>query len=116
MNALIQFFLSVALQPTAKAVVAVVSPSLRQLQQYNLQPADLTAVLEHVAALASAKAPAYAPLGDMTADDVKDVSEALFDILKALMAQYGFTLSDAQVGTTLAAISARLKVKFPAAA
>jgi hypothetical protein len=86
------------------------------VQAYNLQPADLAALFGHVAMLAKGATPQYAPLAHMAAEDVKDMAEALFGLLKSLMTEYGIALTNEQIGTLLAAVVARVQVKFPAAA
>jgi hypothetical protein len=114
MNSLIQFLFTTALQPLAKALVAALGPSLRELQKFNLKVTDLTTIASKVGELYAGKTPAYAPMGLLTADEQKDIVEAFHEALKALLVTYGLTLTDAQLGKVLEAVVARLQVKFPA--
>jgi len=115
MYGIINVLLSVALQPVTKALVAALGPSIRQLQQFNLNVTDLTAIVAKVGELALGKTPTYSPVGLLTADEQKDIVEALHATMKALMTSYGVALTDAQVGKLLEAVAARLTEKFPAA-
>lgn len=114
MNSLIQFLFTTALQPLAKALVAALGPSLRELAKFNLKVTDLTTIAGKVGELYAGKTPAYAPMGLLTADEQKDIVEAFHEALKALLVTYGLTLTDAQLGKVLEAVVARLQVKFPA--
>lgn len=116
MNGIVSLLLRIALADIAKGIVAALSPTLRAVQAYNLQPADLAAVFGHVATLAKGATPTYGPLAHMAAEDVKDLAEALYGLLKSLLTEYGVALTNDQIGTLLAAVVARVQVKFPAAA
>lgn len=116
MNALIQFLFTTALQPLAKALVAALGPTLRELEKFSLKVSDLATIAGKVGELYAGKTPAYAPMGLLTADEQKDIVEAFHETLKALLVTYGLTLTDAQLGKVLEAVVARVQVKFPATA
>jgi hypothetical protein len=115
MEALISTLFRIALAPIAKALVALLGPTLRSLQSYGLNPADLGVVLAHVADLYAGKTPAFAPLALLTADEVKDVAESIHALFVALVAEYGIVLTAEQASQLLGAVAARVQAKFPAA-
>lgn len=116
MQLFIATVLRVALAPVAKALVGALGPVFRSIKSMGLTERSTATVFALVAAKFRGESPVAPGLDTLTADEVADLADGLFEATKALMTEYGITfLTDAQCGTILTAVAARMDEKFPAA-
>ncbi len=107
MQKIVSFLFTVAYPSLVRISTALLLPLLQSLQ---LDPAQITSVMAKVAAVLKKSPVTFEPMGIYTAPQQEEIVRAIAEGVSTILASFGITESDADIGRLLADVTTKLTV------